>query len=325
MFNRFRRTRLNAHLRSLVQETHVRADDFIYPLFVRSGNNIKDEVSSMPGVFQMSIDVAIKECEELKKLGLFSIILFGIPDTKDSIGSDSLCEHGIIATAVREIKKAHPDMFVVTDLCFCEYTDHGHCGIIDPKTQSVDNDSTLEISAQQAIVHAKAGADMIAPSGMMDGIIVTLRDALDKEGYKDLPIMSYSTKFSSGYYGPFRDVAESTPSFGDRRTYQMDPANGKQALLESLEDEAQGADILMVKPVLAYLDVVKDITTHSNLPLAVYNVSGEYAMLKMAGAQGLIDYERVLMETMLSFKRAGASIIISYHAKEVALLLKEQN
>ena len=325
MFNRFRRTRLNAHLRNLVQETHLRTDDFIYPLFVRSGENIKDEVSSMPGVFQMSIDVAVKECEELKKLGLYSIILFGIPDTKDSIGSDSLCEHGIIATAVREIKKVHPDMFVVTDLCFCEYTDHGHCGIIDPKTETVDNDSTLEISGQQALVHAKAGADMIAPSGMMDGIIETLRTALDQGGYKELPIMSYSTKFASGYYGPFRDVAESTPSFGNRRTYQMDPANAKQALMESLEDEAQGADILMVKPVLAYLDVVKDISNHSNLPLAVYNVSGEYAMLKMAGAQGLIDYERVLMETMLSFKRAGASIIISYHAKEVALLLKEQN
>lgn len=325
MFNRFRRTRLNPHIRALVQETHLRTDDFIYPLFVRSGKNLKDEVSSMPGVFQMSIDVAIKECEELKKLGLYSIILFGIPDTKDSIGSDSLCEHGIIATAVREIKKAHPDMFVITDLCFCEYTDHGHCGIIDPKTETVDNDSTLEISAQQALVHAKAGADMIAPSGMMDGIIQTLRTALDQGGYKELPIMSYSTKFASAYYGPFRDVAESTPSFGDRRTYQMDPANGKQALMESLEDEAQGADILMVKPVLAYLDVVKDIATHSNLPLAVYNVSGEYAMLKMAGAQGLIDYDRVLMETMLSFKRAGASIIISYHAKEVALLLKEQN
>lgn len=325
MFNRFRRTRLNPHIRALVQETHLRTDDFIYPLFVRSGKNLKDEVSSMPGVFQMSIDTAIKECEELKKLGLYSIILFGIPDTKDSIGSDSLCEHGIIATAVREIKKAHPDMFVITDLCFCEYTDHGHCGIIDPKTETVDNDSTLEISAQQALVHAKAGADMIAPSGMMDGIIQTLRTALDQGGYKELPIMSYSTKFASAYYGPFRDVAESTPSFGDRRTYQMDPANGKQALMESLEDEAQGADILMVKPVLAYLDVVKDIATHSNLPLAVYNVSGEYAMLKMAGAQGLIDYDRVLMETMLSFKRAGASIIISYHAKEVALLLKEQN
>lgn len=314
---------MNTHLRDLVQEHHLRVDDFIYPLFIRSGKNIKDEVASMPGVYQMSLDVAIKECEALKLLGLYNILLFGIPDTKDSIGSDALCEHGIIATAVREIKKAHPDMFVVTDLCFCEYTDHGHCGIIDPHTQSVDNDSTLEISAQQAIIQAKAGADMIAPSGMMDGIIEVLRTALDAGGYKDLPIMAYSTKFASAYYGPFRDVAESSPSFGDRRTYQMNPANGKEALQESLFDEQQGADILMVKPALAYLDVVKNISDNSNLPLAVYNVSGEYAMLKNAGAAGLIDYERTMMETMISFKRAGANIIISYHAKEVATILNK--
>ena len=314
---------MNSHLRDLVQEHHLRVDDFIYPLFIRSGKNIKDEVSSMPGVYQMSLDVVIKECEALKSLGIYNILLFGIPDTKDSIGSDALCEHGIIATAVREIKKVHPDMFVVTDLCFCEYTDHGHCGIIDPHTHSVDNDSTLEISAQQALVHAKAGADMIAPSGMMDGIIETLRKALDEGGYKDLPIMAYSTKFASAYYGPFRDVAESSPSFGDRRTYQMNPANGKEALQESLFDEQQGADILMVKPALAYLDVVKNISDNSSLPLAVYNVSGEYAMLKNAGAAGLIDYERTMMETMISFKRAGASIIISYHAKEVAEILNK--
>lgn len=322
MFNRLRRVRLNEHLRDLVQEHHLRTDDFIYPLFVRSGTNIKDEVASMPGVFQMSIDVAIKECEELKSLGIYAILLFGIPDTKDSIGSDALCEHGIIATAVREIKKAHPDMFVVTDLCFCEYTDHGHCGIIDPHTHSVDNDSTLKISGEQAVVHAKAGADMIAPSGMMDGIISTLRSALDEAGFVNLPIMSYSTKFASAYYGPFRDVAESSPSFGDRRTYQMNPANAKEALRESLDDEAQGADILMVKPALAYMDVIKDISNHSKLPLAVYNVSGEYAMLKLAGREGLIDYDKVIMETMIGFKRAGADIIISYHAKEIAKLLK---
>jgi porphobilinogen synthase len=277
----------------------------------------------MPGVFQMSLDEVLKECEYIRTLGLNSIILFGIPDVKDSIGSDSLCEHGIIATAVKEIKKAYPDMFVVTDLCFCEYTDHGHCGIIDEKNQTVNNDATLEISAQQAIIHAKAGADMIAPSGMMDGIIQTLRDALDEAGFENLPIMSYSTKFASGYYGPFRDVAESTPSFGDRASYQMDPANRREAVAESVSDEMQGADILMVKPVLAYLDIVREIKDSTTKPLAVYNVSGEYAMLKMAGAQGLIDYERVLMETMLSFKRAGADIIISYHAKEVAELLKK--
>ncbi|MEJ2413811.1 MAG: porphobilinogen synthase [Sulfurimonas sp.] len=323
MFQRFRRTRLNQHLRALVRETHVSVDDFIYPLFVRSGEGIKTEVASMPGVYQMSIDVAVKECEELKELGIYSIILFGIPDTKDSVGSDALCEHGIIATAVKEIKKAHPDMFVVTDLCFCEYTDHGHCGIIDEEKETVVNDATLKISGQQAVVHAKAGVDMIAPSGMMDGIIETLRTALDEAGYEDLPIMSYSTKFASGYYGPFRDVAESTPSFGDRSSYQMDPANRREAIAESIEDEAQGADILMVKPALAYLDIVREIKDNTTKPMAIYNVSGEYAMLKHAGNAGLIDYERVVMETMVAFKRAGADIIISYHAKEVAKLLKK--
>jgi porphobilinogen synthase len=322
MFQRFRRTRLNPHLRALVRETHLSVNDFIYPLFVRPGKGVKTEVASMPGVYQMSIDEAIKECNELKSLGLYSIILFGIPETKDSVGSDALCEHGIIAEAVRAIKAVHPDMFVVTDLCFCEYTDHGHCGIIDHEHQTVDNDATLKISAQQAIVHAKAGADMIAPSGMMDGIIETLRSALDEGGYENMPIMSYSTKFSSGYYGPFRDVAESVPSFGDRSTYQMDPANRREAIGESIEDEAQGADILMVKPALAYLDVVRDIKENTSLPLAVYNVSGEYAMLKYAGEKGLIDYERVMMETMIGFKRAGADIIISYHAKEVAGVLR---
>jgi porphobilinogen synthase len=321
MFQRFRRTRLNQQLRTLVRETTVSVDDFIYPLFIRSGNGIKTEVSSMPGVFQMSIDEAIKECSELKKLGLYSIILFGIPDVKDSIGSDSLCEHGIIASAIRAIKESHPDMFVVTDLCFCEYTDHGHCGIIDEIKQTVDNDATLEISAKQAVIHAKAGADMIAPSGMMDGIIQTLRESLDSNGYENLPIMAYSTKFASGYYGPFRDVAESTPSFGDRASYQMDPANRREAISESISDEAQGADILMVKPALAYLDIVREIKDNTSLPMAVYNVSGEYAMLKLAGKHDLIDYERVVMETMVAFKRAGADIIISYHAKEVAKML----
>jgi porphobilinogen synthase len=321
MFQRFRRNRLNTHLRALVRENHVRVDDFIYPLFVRTGEGVKTEVASMPGVFQMSIDVAIRECETLKALGIYSIILFGIPDVKDSVGSDALDENGIIATAVKAIKRAHPDMFVVTDLCFCEYTDHGHCGIIDHVHETVDNDATLSISGQQAVIHAKAGADMIAPSGMMDGIIQTLRSSLDDHGFENLPIMSYSTKFASGYYGPFRDVAESTPSFGDRSTYQMDPANRREAIAESVADAMQGADILMVKPALAYLDIIRDIREATVLPLAVYNVSGEYAMLKHAGQAGLIDYNRVMMETMLGFKRAGADIIISYHAKEVAQLL----
>jgi len=321
MFNRLRRTRLNPTLRSLVRETHLHVEDFIYPLFVRTGEGIKTEVSSMPGVYQMSIDEILKECEELKKLGLYAIILFGIPEVKDSVGSDALCDHGIIATAVRAIKKSHPEMFVVTDLCFCEYTDHGHCGVIDGYT--VLNDPTLELSAKQALVHAKAGVDMIAPSGMMDGIIEVLRKTLDGNGYENLPIMSYSTKFASGYYGPFRDVAESTPSFGDRSTYQMDPANRKEAIAESVEDEMQGADILMVKPALAYLDIIRDVRENTTKTLAVYNVSGEYAMIKHAGLAGLIDYDRVVMETMIAFKRAGADIIISYHAKEVAKLLQK--
>ena len=325
MFKRFRRLRINETLRNLVQETTLTPDDFIYPLFVREGSGIKTEVSSMPGVYQMSIDEILKECEYLVSINLKSIILFAIPDVKDSVGSECLCNESIISRTIKAIKEKFPQMFIVTDLCFCEYTDHGHCGILDPKTQTVDNDKTLEISAQQAIVHARAGADMIAPSGMMDGIISTLRNALDENGFKNLPIMAYSTKFASGYYGPFRDVAESTPSFGDRRTYQMNPANRLEAIEESLEDEKEGADILMVKPALAFLDVIRDIRNASNLPLCVYNVSGEYAMLKHAGIAGLIDYERVMMETMIAFKRAGANIIISYHAKEVCELLRKQN
>ncbi|QDF28939.1 porphobilinogen synthase [Halarcobacter anaerophilus] len=324
MFKRFRRLRINETLRNLVQETVLTKNDFIYPLFVREGENIKEEVKSMPGVFQMSIDEILKECEYIRSIGLKSIILFGIPDVKDSVGSECLCEDSIIARTIRAIKAKFPDMFISTDLCFCEYTDHGHCGILDPKTQTVDNDKTLEISAQQAIVHAKAGADMIAPSGMMDGIIETLRTALDENGFKDLPIMAYSTKFASAYYGPFRDVAESTPSFGDRRSYQMNPANRLEALEESLEDERQGADILMVKPALAFMDVLRDLRNSTNLPVCAYNVSGEYAMLKHAGIAGLIDYERVMMETLTGFKRAGADMIITYHAKEACELLDKK-
>ena len=322
MFARFRRKRLNPTLRDLLTETTLSVNDFIYPLFIRSGEGIKNEVASMPGVYQMSIDEAIKECDTLKELGIKSIILFGIPDIKDSVGSDAMCEHGIIATAVREIKEAHPDMFVITDLCFCEYTDHGHCGVLDPILETVDNDITLKNLGLQAVVHAKAGVDMIAPSGMMDGMITAIRGALDEAGFSHIPIMSYSTKFASAYYGPFRDVAESAPSFGDRRSYQMNPANRREAILESLEDQKEGADILMVKPALAYMDIIRDIRENSSLPLAVYNVSGEYSMLKMAAKAGVIDYERVMMETLLGFKRAGADIIITYHAKEAAELLK---
>ncbi len=324
MFKRFRRLRMNATLRSLVRETTLSMDDFIYPLFARSGEGIKKEIGSMPGVYQMSIDEIVKECGTLQTLGINAIILFGIPEVKDSVGSDALCEHGIIASTIKAVKKAYPNLFVVTDLCFCEFTDHGHCGILDMEHESVDNDATLEILAKQALVHAHAGADMIAPSGMMDGMIEALREALDSEGFINLPIMSYSTKFASAYYGPFRDVAESAPSFGDRKTYQMDPANRREAIAESIEDEAQGADILMVKPALAYLDIVRDVREATTTPLCVYNVSGEYALLKAAAKAGVIDYERVMMETMIAFKRAGADIIISYHAKEVAEILRKK-
>lgn len=322
MFKRYRRLRLNSNIRLLVEENKLHVDDFVYPLFVKEGKGVKQEISSMPGVFQMSEDVLIDECKNLEDLGIKAIMLFGIPNIKDSIGSDALSEMGIIAKTVRAIKKACPALVVMTDLCFCEFTDHGHCGILDLENETVNNDATLEILNQQALIHAKAGSNMIAPSGMMDGAILSLRQMLDNNGFENLPIMSYSTKFASAYYGPFRDVAESAPSFGDRKSYQMNPANRKEAILESLEDEAQGADILMVKPALAYLDIVRDIKEHSLLPLAVYNVSGEYALLQAGKKAGIIDYEKVMLESMLSFKRAGADMIISYHAKEVAKILQ---
>ena len=323
MFKRFRRLRINPAIREMVRETSVCASDFIYPLFIVEGKGIKKEISSMPGVFQMSLDEILKECEIVRNLGIKAVILFGIPSLKDSVGSDALSDDGIIATALRAIKDKFADLVVITDLCFCEYTDHGHCGILDHVHQTVDNDATLEISAKQALIHARNGADMIAPSGMMDGIIATLRGALDANGYENLPIMAYSTKFASAYYGPFRDVAESAPSFGDRKSDQMDPANRLEAVSESLEDEAQGADILMVKPALAYLDIIRDLREATRLPICAYNVSGEYALLKAAAKAGVIDYERVMMETLVGFKRAGADLIISYHAKEAAALLRK--
>lgn len=320
MFNRLRRTRLNPLVRDLVRETRLDLDNFIYPLFVVEGEGIRNEIASMPGVFQLSIDEILKECRELKSLGIKSILLFGIPSLKDSVGSDALSDDGIIARTLRAIKAEFgSSLLVITDLCFCEYTDHGHCGILDKC--SVNNDATLEISAKQALIHAKNGADMIAPSGMMDGIIACLREALDGGGFENLPVMAYSTKFASAYYGPFRDVAESAPSFGDRKSYQMDSANRLEAIRESLEDEAQGADILMVKPALAFLDIIRDIKERSLLPLCAYNVSGEYALLKAGAKLGVIDYEKVMMETLVGIKRAGADMIISYHAKEVAKIL----
>ena len=320
MFNRLRRTRLNPLLRDLVRETRLDLDNFIYPLFVVEGQDVRNEIASMPGVFQLSIDEILKECCELKSLGIKSILLFGIPSLKDSVGSDALSDDGIIARTLRAIKAEFgSSLLVITDLCFCEYTDHGHCGILDEC--SVNNDATLEISAKQALIHAKNGADMIAPSGMMDGIIACLREALDKGGFENLPVMAYSTKFASAYYGPFRDVAQSAPSFGDRKSYQMDSANRFEAIRESLEDEVQGADILMVKPALAFLDIIRDIKERSLLPLCAYNVSGEYALLKAGAKLGVIDYEKVMMETLVGIKRAGADMIISYHAKEVAKIL----
>lgn len=318
---------MSENLRALVRESAVSVQDFIYPLFVVDGKGVKNEISSMSGVFQQSIDGILNECKECESLGIRAIILFGVVENakKDSVGSDALDENGLIARTVRAIKQEYPNLLVITDLCFCEYTDHGHCGIINPINKSVDNDATLEISAKQALIHAKAGADMIAPSGMMDGIIEVLRKALDENGFENLPIMAYSTKFASAFYGPFREVADSTPSYGDRKSYQMDFANGKEALLESLEDERQGADILMIKPALAYLDIVKDLSNHSKLPICVYNVSGEYALLKAGQRLGVIDYEKILLETMTAFKRAGAKLIISYHAKEVAQILRKQS
>ncbi len=318
---------MSENLRALVRESAVSVQDLIYPLFVVDGKGVKNEISSMSGVFQQSIDGILSECKECESLGIKAIILFGVVENakKDSVGSDALDENGLIARTVRAIKQECPNLLVITDLCFCEYTDHGHCGIINPINKSVDNDATLEISAKQALIHAKAGADMIAPSGMMDGIIEALRKALDENGFENLPIMAYSTKFASAFYGPFREVADSTPSYGDRKSYQMDFANGKEALLESLEDERQGADILMIKPALAYLDIVKDLSNHSKLPICVYNVSGEYALLKAGQRLGVIDYEKILLETMTAFKRAGAKLIISYHAKEVAQILRKQS
>ena len=324
MFQRKRRLRLNNVMRNLVRENALSVNDFIYPLFIVEGKGIKNEIDSMPGVFQMSLDNILKECELLQNLVIYAIFLFGVPPQhkKDSSGSYTWDKHGIIPQSVQEIKKHFPQMYVIADVCFCEYTDHGHCGILDSKIQSVDNDATLLNLAKQSVVLAQGGVDMLAPSAMMDGQILTMRNALDSNDFVNLPIMSYSTKFASAYYGPFREVAQSSPSFGDRKSYQEDSANAREAILESLNDESEGADILMVKPALAYLDIVKSIREKSLLPLAVYNVSGEYALLKAGEKLGIIDYEKVMLETLLSFKRAGADIIITYHAKEAAKILK---
>jgi porphobilinogen synthase len=318
-YHRPRRLRRNEGIRSMVRETKLQVEDLIYPLFVVPGEGVRNPVESMPGVFQLSLDELVKEAQEVYDLGIPAVILFGIPAYKDAVGSESLHDDAIVAQAVRALKQEIPELYVITDVCFCEYTDHGHCGIISDN--DVDNDATLEILGQQAVVHAEAGADMVAPSGMMDGMIAAIREALDDSGHTGVSIMSYGVKYASAYYGPFRDVAESTPQFGDRKTYQMDPANVREALREAELDIQEGADVMMVKPALSYLDVVHALKERTSVPLAVYNVSGEYAMIKAAGAAGWIDEERVMMETLLSMKRAGADLILTYFAKDAAKVL----
>ncbi len=314
---RLRRLRYNPLLRNLVQETSLRKEDFIYPLFVVPGKGIKKEVPSMPGVYQQSIDYIIKECEECISLGINSFILFGIPEKKDSRGMIACKEDGIIQNVLRALKREFKqDILLITDLCFCEYTDHGHCGPL--KNDTVNNDETVRLLGVQAVSHCEAGVDIIAPSGMMDGMVVNIRKALDEALFHRIPIMSYAVKYSSSYYGPFRDAAESTPQFGDRKSYQMNPANRLEAILEADEDITEGADILIVKPALAYLDIIRELRNHCQLPLAAYNVSGEYSMIKAAVKQGYIDEQQVVIETLISMKRAGADIILTYFAKQVA-------
>lgn len=319
--NRLRRLRKNENIRRLVRETVLSVDDLIYPIFIEDGQNIEKEIPSMPGIYRYSIDRISKELDEVVNLNIPAVLLFGIPSHKDEVGSDTWSEEGIIQKAIRFIKKNYPQLYVITDVCFCEYTSHGHCGVLH--NHDVDNDLTLENTRKQVISHAKAGADMVAPSGMMDGVVKTIREALDSAGYYHIPIMSYSAKYASSYYGPFREAADSTPAFGDRRTYQMDPANRREAIREVQIDIDEGADIVMVKPALAYLDIIRDIREKFNLPVAAYNVSGEYSMIKAAGRLGWIDEKKVMMETLISMKRAGADIIITYFAKEVARLIKD--
>lgn len=315
-----RRLRRNENIRRMVRETHLRIDDLIYPMFSAFGENIKKEISSMPGIYQQSIENIVIEAQEVFDLGIPAVVLFGIPETKDAVGSDAYCETGIIQETVRAIKKTVPKLTVITDVCMCEYTDHGHCGLI--KEGDVDNDPTLELLAAEALSHAQAGADIVAPSDMMDGRVAAIRDILDENGFEHIPVMSYAVKYSSAYYGPFREAAESTPEFGDRRSYQMDPANRLEALREANQDVAESADFLMVKPALAYLDVLRELRDNFDLPLVAYNVSGEYSMVKAAAEKGWIDGDRVMMETLLGMKRAGADLIITYHAKEAARLLR---
>lgn len=321
-----RRLRSNARIRDLVRETRLSPHDFILPLFVRYGENQRLPITSMPGHAQLSVDQLPDEIEQIDVLGIPAVILFGIPEHKDSIGSDAYDDNGVIQQAVRAIKRTGSEVLVITDVCFCEFTDHGHCGILGEHDGriDVDNDETLEILVKEAVSHARAGADVIAPSGMMDGMIGALRTGLDEAGFQNVPILSYAAKYASAFYGPFRDAAESTPQFGDRRSYQMDPANGAEALREVALDVGEGADMLMVKPALSYLDVIRRVKdAYPELPLAAYNVSGEYAMVKAAAAQGWIDEERVALEILTSIKRAGADMILTYFAKDAARWLQQ--
>lgn len=317
---RMRRLRRTEALRRMVRETHLRPEHLIQPFFAVPGQNVRKAVSSMPGVFQLSVDQLVTEAKKTRDVGVPAVILFGIPDRKDPEGSSSWNEQGIVQKAVRALKKSVPELCVITDVCFCEYTDHGHCGVVHDG--EVDNDATLENLARQVISFAEAGADVLAPSGMMDGMVGTIREALDEAEFEHLPILSYAVKFASAYYGPFREAAESAPAFGDRRAYQMDPANGREALREAALDVSEGADMLMVKPALAYLDLIRDLREHFEHPIAAYNVSGEMAMVEAAAANGWIDRKRVILETLLSMRRAGADVILSYWATEVAGWLK---
>ena len=316
-FDRHRRLRRTSFMRDMVRETHLRTEDLIYPIFVVEKPDVKAEIPSMKGIYQISLNLLKEELDEVVKLGIKSVIFFGIPNHKDPEGSGAYHDHGIVQEACRLSKQLYPELLVILDTCLCEYTDHGHCGLIDPVTKDVDNDASLPLLVQTAVSQAKAGADIIAPSNMMDGFVAHIRQGLDEAGFSHIPIMSYGIKYASKFYGPFRDAAESTPSFGDRRTYQMDPANRLEALRELESDELEGADMLLVKPALSYLDIIRDVRNESNLPVVAYNVSGEYAMTRTAIDMGLLD-EEVIAEQMISMKRAGADMIITYFDKELA-------
>jgi porphobilinogen synthase len=319
-FARHRRLRRNEAIRSMVQEHHVQVTDLIYPLFVVEGNGVKEEIPSMPGVYHFSLDRLDEEIDEVVDLGIPSVLIFGVPDEKDACGSSAYDENGIVQQAIRRIKERHPGLYVIADTCLCQYTDHGHCGVVEDG--EIVNDASLELLVKTAVSQARAGADMIAPSNMMDGFVAAIRQGLDEAGFTHIPIMSYAVKYASAFYGPFRDAAHSAPQFGDRRTYQMDPANAREALREAASDVEQGADLLMVKPGMAYLDILYRLKERFDLPVAVYNVSAEYAMVKAAAQNGWIDEQRIVMELMTAMKRAGADLILTYHAKDVARWLR---